>query len=132
MGDGRGVSFDSFCSALQDTGIVLDAADAHSLFESAHDDSRLFDVNKVVGDWQDLAPTRSLRPSGVQGYATSPSHAEGKQDGQSTPTHDHGMGREGDHVAAIAQPQSNGAVESMRSAVAPGSIYVCMYVDIVL
>jgi len=118
LGDGRSVSFDSFCSTLQDTGIVLDAADAHSLFESAHDDNRLFDLNKVVKDWQILAPTRSLRPSGVQGYATSPSHAEGKQDGQ--PTHDPGMGREGDQVAATAQPQSNGAAESMLSAVAPG------------
>lgn len=95
---------------------MLDAAGAHSLFESAHDGSSGLDLTKVVRDWQSLVPSRSLRPSGVQGYFTSPSNAEAKLDGPLAPRHSNGMFLEGGHVTASAQPQSNGTAEDTGSA----------------
>jgi hypothetical protein len=100
---------------------VLDDAGAHSLFESAHDGSSGLDLTKVVRDWQSLVPTRSLRPSGVQGYFTSPSTSEVKLDVPLAPRHGNGMFLEGGHGAASAQPQSNSTTEGTGPGGAPSS-----------
>ncbi len=100
---------------------MLDAAGAHSLFESANDGSSGLDLTKVVRDWQSLVPTRSLRPSGVQGYFTSPTNAELKLDGPLSPRHGNGMFLDGGHGTASAQPQSNRTTEGTGPGGAPNS-----------
>jgi len=75
------ITFRAFCNGLQEAGIVLDASDASSVFARAVDQDGALDFSRLGWEGGNRAPTHSLRPSGVQGYSSSPPRSDASSAG---------------------------------------------------
>lgn len=106
------LTFSSFCNGLQEAGVVLDVADANSVFARAVDQDGAVDFSRLGWEGGNRAPTQSLRPSGVQGYSSSPPQSA-RSDASSAGA---GEGREGLEFECRRSPRHADSANSLENA----------------